>query len=117
MQKAQSFEAFGEIDIVVISQNHTCGKEANCVDSPEEAVRILTEKGHTEIVVAGGSTINGLFVESNLIDEIRLDVEPVIFERGLPLFITTIPTNLSLTLLSTEKVGTDGIHLHYAVQK
>ena len=38
------------------------------------------------VVVTGGSKMNSSFAKSGLIDEVILNVEPVIIGEGIPLF-------------------------------
>jgi len=39
-----------------------------------------------EVIVAGGGMLNASFIADNLVDEICLDIEPIILGEGIPLF-------------------------------
>jgi dihydrofolate reductase len=67
-----------------------------------------------EVVIGGGSTLNAGFLEEHLIDEIYLDVEPLIFGKGIELFKDT-DTETKLELLETASVSRNVIRLHYRV--
>lgn len=54
--------------------------------SPQEIVDDLRARGYTEAVLTGGAQINALFLKSNMVDEIWLTIEPLIFGVGLDLF-------------------------------
>ena len=49
---------------------------------PAEIVRDLAVQGHLEIILLGGSTINRLFLEADLVDRVWLTLEPEIFGSG-----------------------------------
>lgn len=82
---------------------------------PQDLLNELEREGFSKVAVIGGSQINTLFAEKNLIDEIIITVAPKIFGTGLPLFNVSLDMNLKL--LSTEILEENFILMHYAVQK
>ncbi|HET7080896.1 MAG TPA: dihydrofolate reductase family protein [Chloroflexia bacterium] len=46
----------------------------------------LAARGYTRAILVGGAQANALFLAADLVDEIWLTVEPVIFGQGLGLF-------------------------------
>lgn len=86
------------------------------VSSPQQALKILEEKGYQEVVLSGGAILNSSFLREGLIDEIYLDVEPLIFGRGIKLFAET-EVETKLELLETIKLSKNIIRLHYKVIK
>ena len=105
--------------IVVTHQKMIDGVEENIFftdRTPEWILTYLEEKGFKEALLAGGSQINSLFMEQNLVDEIYLDVEPVIFTKGIPLFASSF-FEAELSLLETKKLNSNTIQLHYKVKK
>lgn len=83
--------------------------------SPEHALKYVEEKGFARAIVGGGTTLVTQFLSEGLIDEIILDIEPMLLDRGLPLAEQSIP-DVALEHLSTEQFG-DTVRLHYQVKK
>ncbi len=81
--------------------------------SPENLLKDLTAKGYNEVILAGGSIINSLFVKSRLIDEIVLTVAPKIFGQGVALFSEAC--DLDLELLDVQNLETHSLVLRYRV--
>jgi dihydrofolate reductase len=61
----------------------------------------LQSKGFERAVLAGGATINSLFVRDALIDELYLTVAPKLFGQGLSLFAESLDLDLELKQIST----------------
>ncbi len=83
--------------------------------SPEEVLEYLEEKGYTSVALIGGSTINTLFAQRDLVDEIYITIVPRLFGEGLSLFNGTL--DYKLRLLKTETIENGYILLKYAVIK
>ncbi len=84
--------------------------------SPKEIINMLSEKGFKEVLVAGGAKLNHSFIKDSLIDEIYLDIEPVILGKGKPLF-TPEELKLNLELIEINKLNINTIQMHYKVKK
>ena len=80
--------------------------------TPQEIVRILEERGHHEAVLIGGTQTVSEFVQSGLVDEMYLVVEPVLFGAGLPL-LRDVDTDYKMTLLGVEKLNANTVQIHY----
>ena len=48
--------------------------------------KLAETKGYNELLLVGGSKLNGAFLEAGLIDEIILDIHPLILGSGIKLF-------------------------------
>lgn len=83
-------------------------------DSPRDVLGMLENKGFTEVLIGGGGEINSLFMKENLIDEVLIDIEPVILGHGIPLFADS-DFKSKLHLLSTKKLNQHTLQLHYRV--
>ncbi len=83
---------------------------------PREALSALHKQDFETIMVCGGGGLNTSFMKENLIDEIYLDIEPIIFGRGIKVF-AEIDFELKLKLLETKKISDNEIRLHYKVIK
>jgi dihydrofolate reductase len=84
-------------------------------EEPRALVERLTHEGATALAVGGGATINKLFMDSGLVDEVYLTIEPVFFGRGVPLFSGEV--RVALSLLESTKLSDNTMLLHYAVNK
>jgi len=84
--------------------------------SPREILSILEKKGFTEAFLAGGGKLNTSFVKEKLIDEIYVDVEPVMFGQGIKIFADA-DFEFWLELLDFKKLNTNTVQLHYKVIK
>lgn len=84
-------------------------------DPPEKILQNLSERGFQEVILAGGATINSLFADEGLIDEILVTVCPKIFGRGISLF--SGPVEMDLQLVEHSLLSTDTLLLKYRVRK
>lgn len=85
-------------------------------DTPQEIVRSLEERGYREAVLIGGAQANTLFLKSNLVDELWLTVEPLIFGDGIGLFAGAFLAYARL--LSVERLNEAGsVLLRYALHE
>jgi dihydrofolate reductase len=84
-------------------------------EKPLALIRRLKREGANAVAIGGGATINKLFLDSGLVDEIYLTLEPVLFGRGVPLLKGEVSQRLSL--LDFKKLGGDTVLLHYAVKR
>jgi dihydrofolate reductase len=84
-------------------------------EPPEVLVARLEKEGATGLAVIGGSSIYAQFLESGVLDELYLTVEPILFGAGIPLFGST--TKKRLHLLDSSQLNSNTTLLHYAVAR
>ena len=73
----------------------------------------LLEKYET-VAVLGGTKTYTWFLENDLLDELYITIEPIVFGRGLPLFESSEDINVQLKLESTKQLNEKGtLLLHY----
>jgi dihydrofolate reductase len=84
-------------------------------EAPADLVNRLANEGHESLAICGGASIYSLFMESGVVDELYLTIEPVVFGTGVPLFGNTLENGL--TLLSAENLNPSTVLLHYSVNK
>lgn len=122
MLKNDEFNRAGlnEIKTVVLTNNTSLKihnpKFISVATSPREAVDILCKQDFETIMVCGGGKLNSSFMKEGLIDEIYLDVEPIVFGRGIQLFLPE-EFEFKLQLLEVNKLSDNTIQLHYKVKK
>jgi dihydrofolate reductase len=95
-------------------QNRPCSENLVFTNqTPSELLKHLQKEGFSEVVLAGGPTINTLFAREKLIDEIIVTVSPLIFGYGTSLFSEDIA--MELELKDVQKRGKGLIAITYAV--
>lgn len=107
------------INIVMTHQKveNKWGDRAIFTDKPpKEVLKMLEGKGFTTAFIAGGGHINSSFMKEGLIDEIYLDVEPLVFGKGIQLFAPE-DFEYELELLGVKKLSKNTVQLHYRVLK
>lgn len=51
--------------------------------SPKEIIEIAEDKGYKSILLVGGGEMNGAFLNEDLVDEILVDIHPIIIGNGI----------------------------------
>ena len=102
--------------IVSSNPNYQVGDGFELVRSPEEALASLEKDGIKEVIVTGGSTINSALAKLNLLDEVVVNIEPVIVGKGIPLFNPDL-FDLKLELIEMKSSKGKTIQLRYRVVK
>ena len=98
--------------VVVSSQElELVDKWVQC-SSPKQAVEYLTSCNVENIIVGGGRRLGLAFIKAGLIDEIVLDVQPILFGNGTQL-LGELDNIIQLELKSCEMLGHGAIRVHY----
>jgi dihydrofolate reductase len=119
MQKGGEFKDLEKIKVVAVASGKNFEADNpshSVVHSPNEAIEFLEQEGFNEALVAGGGMLNGSFMTENLIDEIYIDVEPMVLGKGIKLFDEK-DFERRLELIETKKLSENEIQLHYRVLK
>ena len=109
----------GALNVVLTKEpvENKWGESALFLDkSPEEVLKVIEERGFDTAFVIGGGALNSAFMKEGLIDEIYLDVEPLVFAKGIPVF-READFEYWLELIEVKKLNHDTIQLHYRVKK
>ena len=116
LTKQPEFAEFKDIKLVVVTQDdfQTLAQNHLVAHSPKEALDFL--KDYKEVVVAGGGILNASFFAEKLVDEIYLDIEPIILGKGIPIFKDK-DFEQKLKLIGQKKITDNEIQLHYQVLK
>lgn len=112
------FVDMGNPLIVVLSKNkdNHDKEKIKFVDSPQKALEVMRNYDFESALVTGGGQTNGAFLKQKLIDEIYLDIEPMIFAEGIPIFAPS-ETLLNLEFIDQRMLNKNTIQLHYKVIK
>lgn len=76
-------------------------------ETPVDLVERLSKKGYKNMLLVGGSIINGLFLKYNLVNELYLTIEPKIFGKGKDIIEGQL-LNKSLKLINIKKINKAG---------
>ena len=82
--------------------------------SPSEAIEILKDAGVDEAIVGGGRAVAHSFMREHLIDYIVIDLQPVAFGAGTPMFGDVLDMTL-LKLLDSRPLNENALRLRYQV--
>lgn len=81
--------------------------------APARLLEQLQAEGYDEVAICGGSSIYALFLQSKVVTDIYLTIEPQLFGQGVPLASSMIET--SLRLAEHRLLNENTIMLHYEV--
>jgi len=114
----QGYFPFPEALNVVMSHDEIENKWGDNVTitsaTPKEVLNMLNSKGFKTAFLAGGGAINASFMKDELVNEIYLDVEPLIFGKGIQV-IAPADFECELELLGVKNLNKDTVQLHYRV--
>ncbi len=119
MKSNGNLKEIGDPLVIVVSnkmKNNLDNPNYLFVNSPEQAIETLKEKGFNEVFIAGGAALNSSFMQKGLVDEIYLDIEPFVFGDGVKLFSEN-DFEANLELLSIKNLSKNVLQLHYRVIK
>ncbi len=74
----------------------------------ENLDRFIRKEKHKRVAVLGGRETYTYFLEKNLIDEIYLTIEPLVFGKGLNMFETGKVLKKEFKLVSVKKLNKKG---------
>lgn len=111
-------KALENINIIVLS---TSNKEKNFQNvtysnSIDNCLEICQNLGYEKIFISGGATVNNAFMKKGVVDNIILNYNPFVLNKGIPLFMGDYFENsLKLEKVIQEKEGI--VQVHYSVIK
>lgn len=82
--------------------------------SPSEALEILKNVGIEEAIIGGGRAVAHAFMKEQLVDHIVVDLQPVAFGTGTPVFGDILETT-QLKLIETSTLNENALRLRYEV--
>jgi len=80
----------------------------------KSVARMITAKRYKKVCILGGTQTYNYFLNKDMIDEMFIVIEPIVFGDGLGLFSTLQKEYKRYKLVSIKKLNTEGsILLHY----
>jgi dihydrofolate reductase len=83
--------------------------------SAVEVLEMIAGAGYTEAILAGGATINDLFIAADLVDELIVTFAPLTFGQGLGLY--NLAKTLRLSLLEHQTLDAHTLMVRYRVER
>lgn len=80
-------------------------------DTPAASVANLVARGYQRCALLGGGAIYGAFLAADLVDELVLTIEPLVFGAGVRW--GTVAVNRRFELVETTQLGSDTLLLRY----
>ncbi len=119
LKKEGNFPLPGRLNIILTRNPDLVEEHDNVIISnkkPHEILELIKGHGMDTAFLAGGSKINASFIKEDLIDEIYITIEPLVFGRGIPLFASA-QFEKNLELIETIPLSKNEIQLHYKITK
>lgn len=124
-----TYESFGSdfpqkncLNIVMTNDPELLEKQVEGVlftnKNPNEVIEVAEEKGFKKLFLIGGMKTNSSFLKDNLIDEVWINIHPIIIGHGKYLFdeLQDIST-IDLELLESEEFEGGQMLLKYKIKK
>lgn len=111
------FDKFsGQPQVIVVSHHANIDDpRIEVVRSPAEALDLLRHKNVQRVLVGGGPGLATSFIGEHLLDEIHLDVEPILLGQGTALITSELEQRLEL--IAVEHFNGGGVTLKYRLPK
>jgi dihydrofolate reductase len=118
--KYDAFPYKGAVNIVMTHDKRLISKTTGSeifTDLPPKGVLLLAqEKGFSKVLLIGGGHLNASFLKDWLVDEMIIDVHPILIHGGIRLFEGVFDSQ-KLEFVSVGKVMDDIIQVRYAVKR
>lgn len=118
--KFNAFPYEGAVNIVMTHDENLLTKSVeNAVfsdQSPTQIIELAKQKGFDRLLIIGGGHVNGSFLKESLIDDIILDIHPMIMAKGIKLFEDDFDYK-NLELVSHEQINDQILQVKYKVKK
>ena len=103
------------ITTYVCSRTMKKSKDVNIVSDAVKLVRKLKKEKGKDICIMGGGVLAKSLLEADLIDEIGINVHPVLLGSGIPLF-HEMTKQIDLKLIKCQQLKTGCVVLTYKVK-
>lgn len=104
--------------IILSSKNSETNRFSNVTycNSIDECLKVCEKMKYKKLFISGGATVNNAFMEKGIVDNIILNYNPFILNKGIPLFKGNYFENkLKLEKIIKEKENI--VQVHYSIVK
>ena len=84
--------------------------------TPKQAVEYLESCDIENMIVGGGRQLGLAFIKEDLIDEVILDIYPILFGNGTQL-LGELDECIQLELVNSDNLGDGAVRVHYRILK
>lgn len=104
--------------IILSSKNSGTNRFSNVTycNSIDECLKVCENMNYKKLFISGGATINNAFMERGIVDNIILNYNPYVLNKGIPLFEGNYFEN-KLKLEKIIKEKEDIVQVHYSIVK
>ncbi len=106
---------FRHLDIVVVSRSGSPIEGVLSATSPQAALQLLASRGHSKALISGGEALHNAFLADGLVDEVILNVAPVLESRGLSIHLPA-GTHRPIKFTGCREIGGGLVQLRYALK-
>lgn len=114
MSKDGELKKLKDVTPIILTSSHV--DRQLTAKTPAEALDIVKKLKMKTALVCGGTRTNSSFLSARLIDEMILDVEPIIICKGKNL-VDEISKEIRLKLISKRNISDNTIQLRYKILK
>ena len=108
-----------DINIIILtSKKHTKSEFSNVTycNSVKECLELCEKLKYERLLISGGAKVNNAFINKGIVDDIILNYNPVVLNKGIPLFMGDyFESRLKLEEVVKEKQGI--LQVHYSIIK
>ena len=115
MESAGDFNEFKKKPFTVVLSTTLSGEGIAVAGDPQQAQELVNSKGLETMLIGGGGKTGAAFLDAGLVDEVRIDIEPVLLGDGIPLLEAA--KNVKLNTKAVEQLAEGVVHIEYEVVK
>lgn len=115
-QPSRGGNPFLSTTIVVVSTATLALAGVQGAATPAAALALVQKAGHSTALLAGGARLHNAFLEQDLVDELVVNIAPMLEDEGLKLQLPK-GAHRELALLDSKRLGGGLVQLRYAVKR
>lgn len=107
---------FRDLDIIVVSTRDTPMAGVLGATSPRAALALLAARGHGKALISGGEALHNAFLAEGLVDEMILNIAPVLDGGGLNIHLPA-GKHLPVQLVSCRQMNGGLVQLRFELTR